>query len=132
MTITIEQLISHGISERVVALWRQSGIEALLPLQEEAVMRTGVLQNKSLIVFAPTSSGKTFIAELAALKHLEANRKVIYLVPTRRLQRRSIAGLGGFMPRWAIASLSPRGKDPMPMRRRWKGVLICLSPYMKR
>ncbi|HQH12530.1 MAG TPA: DEAD/DEAH box helicase, partial [Candidatus Sumerlaeota bacterium] len=85
MTITIEQLISHGISERVVALWRQSGIEALLPLQEEAVMRTGVLQNKSLIVFAPTSSGKTFIAELAALKHLEANRKVIYLVPTKAL-----------------------------------------------
>lgn len=85
MTITIDQLVSHGISERVVALWRQSGIEALLPLQEEAVMRTGVLQNKSLIVFAPTSSGKTFIAELAALKQLEASRKVIYLVPTKAL-----------------------------------------------
>lgn len=85
MSLGIENLKAHGISRRPIEIWKQDGITSLLPLQEEAVMRTGVLQNKSLIVFAPTSSGKTFIAELAALKHLESSRGVIYLVPTKAL-----------------------------------------------
>jgi helicase len=85
MPLAIENLEAHGISRRAIEIWKQDGITSLLPLQEEAVMRTGVLQNKSLIVFAPTSSGKTFIAELAALKHLESSRGVIYLVPTKAL-----------------------------------------------
>jgi len=85
MTLNIEQLSAHGISARVIALWKKGGIDTLLPLQEDAIIRAGVLQNKSLIVFAPTSSGKTFIAELAALKHLEASRKVVYLLPTKAL-----------------------------------------------
>ncbi|MBN1899861.1 DEAD/DEAH box helicase, partial [Candidatus Sumerlaeota bacterium] len=85
MSLGIESLEAHGISRRVISLWKRDGVNALLPLQEEAVARTGVLQNKSLIVFAPTSSGKTFIAEIAALKHLESSRAVIYLVPTKAL-----------------------------------------------
>jgi replicative superfamily II helicase len=49
------------------------------------VAEYGVLQGRSAIVFAPTSAGKTLIAELAALSHLEARRRVIYLVPTKAL-----------------------------------------------
>jgi helicase len=85
MALNVEQLSAHGLSARMIALWKKGGIDTLLPLQEDAIIRAGVLQNKSLIVFAPTSSGKTFIAELAALKHLEANRKVVYLLPTKAL-----------------------------------------------
>ena len=85
MVLSVEQLSAHGLSARMIALWKKGGIDTLLPLQEDAIISAGVLQNKSLIVFAPTSSGKTFIAELAALKHLEANRKVVYLLPTKAL-----------------------------------------------
>ncbi|MCX7001275.1 MAG: DEAD/DEAH box helicase [Candidatus Sumerlaeota bacterium] len=85
MVLNVEQLSAHGLSARMIALWKKGGIDTLLPLQEDAIISAGVLQNKSLIVFAPTSSGKTFIAELAALKHLEANRKVVYLLPTKAL-----------------------------------------------
>ncbi len=85
MTLTIDQLQAHGFSPRVIDLWKATYAETLLPLQEEAVTRYGFLQGKNLIVFAPTSSGKTFLAELAALKHLEANRRVIFLVPTKAL-----------------------------------------------
>ena len=85
MPLGIEHLEAHGISRRVLEIWKQTGITRLLPLQEEAVMRTGVLQNRSVIVFAPTSSGKTFIAELAAMKHLESHHRVVYLVPTKAL-----------------------------------------------
>ncbi len=85
MTLTIDQLQAHGFSPRVIDLWKATYAETLLPLQEEAVTRYGFLQGKNLIVFAPTSSGKTFLAELAAVKHLEANRRVIFLVPPKAL-----------------------------------------------
>ncbi|MFH0795424.1 MAG: DEAD/DEAH box helicase, partial [bacterium] len=85
MALSLEGLRAHGFSERVVSLLRERFTNELLPVQEEALARHGFLQGRSLIVFAPTSSGKTFIAELAALKHLEANSRVIYLVPTKAL-----------------------------------------------
>jgi len=85
MPVGIEHLESHGISRRVIGVWKNSGIETLLPLQQEAVARSSLLQGGSLVVFAPTSSGKTFIAEIAALRHMEENRRVVYLVPTKAL-----------------------------------------------
>jgi ATP-dependent DNA helicase len=85
MVLTVDRLKSYGFSDRVIDIWKQSGINELLPLQEQAVSHTGLLRDQSLIVFAPTSSGKTFIAELAAIRELEASRRVIYLVPTKAL-----------------------------------------------
>jgi len=85
MALSLDGLRAHGFSERVVSLLKERFTKELLPVQEEALARHGFLQGRSLIVFAPTSSGKTFIAELAALKHLEENSRVIYLVPTKAL-----------------------------------------------
>ena len=85
MSLPIEQLAALGLSQRVVDAWSRHGIRHLLPLQEKALAEYGFLHGKSLLVFAPTSSGKTFVAEMAALKHLEQNRRVVYLVPTKAL-----------------------------------------------
>ena len=41
--------------------------------------------NNNLLVAAPTSSGKTFIGEMAAITQLIHQKKVIYLVPSRCL-----------------------------------------------
>jgi len=41
--------------------------------------------NNNLLVIAPTSSGKTFIGEMAAITQLIHQKKVIYLVPLRCL-----------------------------------------------
>jgi helicase len=57
----------------------------LLPLQRHAVEQTALLAGESLLVSAPTASGKTLLAELAAIRALEASRTVLYLVPTRAL-----------------------------------------------
>jgi len=42
-------------------------------------------RGKNLLVIAPTSSGKTFIGEMAAITQLIHQKKVIYLVPSRCL-----------------------------------------------
>ena len=55
--------------------------EELRPAQENAV-KAGLLDGKSLLVCTPTASGKTLIAELAAIKTiLQHKSKVIYIVP---------------------------------------------------
>lgn len=85
MLLSIQHTLSHGISQAVIDIWKEKGIENLLPLQETALREYSFLRGENLIVFAPTSSGKTFIAEMAAIKNLESNKKVIYLVPTKAL-----------------------------------------------
>jgi len=83
--IPIESLAAHGFSPRAVRLWRSHGYRALLPLQVKALAEYPFLNGRNLVVFAPTSSGKTFVAEMAAVRHLEQGRKVVYLVPTKAL-----------------------------------------------
>lgn len=84
----IDDLRAFGFSERLIDRWRDTGVDYLLPLQVRAIRNYGFLRGASpenLLVLAPTSSGKTFVAELAAMRHLEAGRRVIYLVPTKAL-----------------------------------------------
>ncbi len=59
----------------------KEGITSFRPAQEKA-LEAGLLEGKSLLVCTPTASGKTLIAEMAALKHiLEGKGKTIYIVP---------------------------------------------------
>jgi len=60
-------------------------IKVLRPAQVKAV-ENGLLDRKNLLVCTPTASGKTLIAELAALKSIiEGNGKAIYIVPLKAL-----------------------------------------------
>lgn len=55
----------------------------LNPVQEKSV-NSGLLDQKSLLVCAPTASGKTLVATMTITKHLGTG-KVIYLVPLKAL-----------------------------------------------
>jgi len=67
--------------ELVEKLLEISEFEKLNPVQKEAIKK-GLLNEKNLVIFAPTASGKTFCTELAAIKKiLEKNEKVVYMVP---------------------------------------------------
>lgn len=60
-------------------------ITELRPAQEKAV-KAGLLEGKSMLVCTPTSSGKTLIAELAAITTiLSQKRKAVYIVPLKAL-----------------------------------------------
>jgi helicase len=49
------------------------------------VKEFGLFGTGNLIVFSPTSSGKTFVGEMAAVKAARENTKVFYLVPQKAL-----------------------------------------------
>ncbi|MBI3026471.1 DEAD/DEAH box helicase, partial [Candidatus Woesearchaeota archaeon] len=60
-------------------------IKQLRPAQEKSVKK-GLLEGRNLLVCTPTASGKTLIAELAALKSIiEGRGKAVYIVPLKAL-----------------------------------------------
>ena len=84
-TETLETLTPHGIPQSVLDRWREEGIEELNPLQLEAINDAGVTVGRTVLASAPTTSGKTLIAELAALSAIDRGRKAVFLLPTRAL-----------------------------------------------
>ena len=61
-----------------------SGFGKPNPVQELAI-RKGLAGSRNMVVAAPTASGKTLIAEMAALDTVRKSRKVVYIVPLKAL-----------------------------------------------
>ena len=76
------QLSSWGLPEKVMEQYAKRGIISMFEWQAKCLMLPGVLSGGNLVYSAPTSAGKTLIAELLALKCvLESNKKVIIILP---------------------------------------------------
>lgn len=85
--MVIKDLGKYGGSLRLINILSSSGVEELYPPQVMAI-KAGLLKTrKSFVISAPTASGKTLIAEMAALQAIERSGKVVYLVPLRALAR---------------------------------------------
>ena len=80
----VSELSGAGVPDDIVAAWA-TRFENLNRLQIEAVNDYAVLDGQSLLVAAPTSSGKTFLGELAAARAMLAGEKVAYLAPYRAI-----------------------------------------------
>ncbi len=87
----IKALSAYGFGPAVITSWEAEGHKALLPIQEKAILEGKVLEGKNVLVLSPTSSGKTFVAELAAVKAVQQKRQVIYLVPQKALAEEKFA-----------------------------------------
>src|SRR5687768_14290490 len=84
-SMRVEMLEAYNVPPDVVTLWREAVGQRLLPVQERAVKEFGLFGSGNLVVFSPTSSGKTFIGEMAAVHAARASTRVFYLVPQRAL-----------------------------------------------
>lgn len=78
-------LAAFGIPAPVVDAWRGRYPGGLNRLQVAAVNKHGVLAGSSLLVVAPTSAGKTFIGELAAMRVVGEGRRAVFLLPYKAL-----------------------------------------------
>ncbi|MBU0898470.1 MAG: DEAD/DEAH box helicase [Nanoarchaeota archaeon] len=72
------------VSEAVQKVLELSGFDSLNPVQKQAV-DSGLLEDGNMVIASPTASGKTMIAEFAALDAIKKNKKVIYIVPLKAL-----------------------------------------------
>ncbi|MGC9121543.1 MAG: DEAD/DEAH box helicase [Thermogladius sp.] len=80
----VEELESYALRKEYINLLIRRGIEALNPVQEEAV-RSGLFSSLNIVVSAPTASGKTLIGEMGIVKAVQEGGKGVYLLPLRAL-----------------------------------------------
>ena len=73
------------LSKSAISFLKSQGFVKLYPPQADSI-KSGLLDGKSLLISAPTASGKTLIAILAILGYLPKHKgKVVYLSPLRAL-----------------------------------------------
>jgi len=96
----IDQIEGPGIDVWRVGQLKSWGYVSLTEIQERA-FTAGVADGQSMIVCAPTSSGKTLVGEVGVVTGLRRGCKGVYLVPDRKPQPQaqpphSGAGCTGF------------------------------------
>ncbi|XP_055348119.1 DNA polymerase theta-like [Paramacrobiotus metropolitanus] len=112
------EIANWGLPEQVVAAYQRAGITTMFPWQA-ACLSIGagrVLNGGNLVFSAPTSAGKTLVAEILLLKRVvESGKKGLFVLPfvalaqeklatLRRLLNDSDVRVGGF-----IGNTSPPG-----------------------
>jgi helicase len=80
-----QELTKKGFPKSVTKLLEERGIKELNPVQKKALSTKFLENNANLVVATPTASGKTLIAELAALNAMNQGKKVLYTCPLRAL-----------------------------------------------
>lgn len=77
--------LKDKLNQALYNVLERENITELRPAQEKAINK-GLLDNKSLLVCTPTASGKTLVAEIAAMQSiLNKVGKAIYIVPLKAL-----------------------------------------------
>lgn len=101
----LDEVRGPGIDPWLMDRLRSWKIETLTEIQKLA-LSAGVADGHSMIVCAPTSSGKTMVGEIAVLTGLRAGRKGIYLVSHKALADQKY---DDFQRRFGEESDSPLG-----------------------
>lgn len=114
----LSDLEKYGLPRRLIDLWRHRQGERLLPVQRQAVA-SGLLgrgigheTSDDLIITAPTSSGKSFCAELAAARALAARQKVVMLFPLKALAEEKYRLLSSYYRPLGLRCLIVTGDHP--------------------
>ncbi|XP_076077115.1 DNA polymerase theta-like isoform X2 [Mytilus galloprovincialis] len=75
-------LSNWGLSEPVLNQYHSKGITAMFEWQAECLCKGNTLAGGNLVYSAPTSAGKTMVAELLVLKRvMETKKKAIFILP---------------------------------------------------
>jgi replicative superfamily II helicase len=113
VTGAIQDLEVYGFSQPVLeAISSRLGGAALSRMQQRAIAPGGLLAGHSVVVAAPTSTGKTLIGELAALGAAANGRRAMFLLPTRALVEEKYEEFAGtFGPAGVRAVRSYGGVD---------------------
>uniref|UniRef100_A0A670ZD39 DNA polymerase theta n=1 Tax=Pseudonaja textilis TaxID=8673 RepID=A0A670ZD39_PSETE len=75
-------LANWGLPKAVLEKYHGLGVVRMFQWQAECLMADQVLEGRNLVYSAPTSAGKTLIAELLILKRvLETQKKALFILP---------------------------------------------------
>ncbi|MCA9409424.1 MAG: DEAD/DEAH box helicase, partial [Candidatus Omnitrophica bacterium] len=81
----LQVLRDHNFSDKIIEIYKSSGIENLYPPQQEAINQ-GLLKGNSILMSVPTAAGKTLMAELCMLRSIVHNGgRCLYIAPLKAL-----------------------------------------------
>ncbi len=83
--LEIEFLRHFDFPEQYITTLQKAFGKHFLPLQEMGINKGKLFEGTNLLVQAPTSSGKTMLAELLFLHHARSPKSTLLLVPTKAL-----------------------------------------------
>lgn len=131
VTAEISSLEPYGFPPALLEAWSNS-IPSLNRLQVDAINEFGILDDTNVVVVAPTSSGKTMIGELAALKGALERKRALFLLPMRALVNDKYREFSQTYGEYGLRVIRTTGEvsDDIPdlMRGRYD---ICLMTYEK-
>ncbi|CAD5113342.1 DgyrCDS2518 [Dimorphilus gyrociliatus] len=85
-----------GLPDCVLNKYKEKGIESMFPWQAECLSCGKVLDGENLVYSAPTSAGKTLVAELLMFKRVkEKKKRAIYILPFVSVAREKMFSLQG-------------------------------------
>lgn len=84
VTSDLASLAAVGFPAPLIDAWA-GAVPSLNALQVAAINDYGILGGNHLVVSAPTSSGKTMVGELAALRSVLDRRRALFLLPLKAL-----------------------------------------------
>ncbi|GAB4329187.1 MAG: hypothetical protein Kow0069_36570 [Promethearchaeota archaeon] len=115
----MERNIPVGLPRFAAEHLERRGYHHLFDVQVEA-LGAGLLEGRSMVVCAPSASGKTLLVELAALRALNHSaQKVVYLVPLRALAAEKAVDFRRFLslkPSDVVATFGDEEVTPRSLR----------------
>jgi replicative superfamily II helicase len=127
----VRSLAAFGFPDDLLKAWA-AHIPSLNDLQLAAINDFHVLRGEHLLVSAPTSSGKTMVGELAALKGAIERNRTLFLLPLRALVNDKYHHFRRTYGAFGLRTIRATGEivDEIPdlMRGRFD---VCLMTYEK-
>jgi helicase len=131
VTAQVDSLKPYGFPPELLTAWAES-IPSLNELQQDAINEFGLLDGEHLVVSAPTSSGKTLVGELAALRGVLDRKRALFLLPMKALVNDKYAEFTRKYDAFGLRTIRATGdiNDDIPAL--MKGQYdVCLMTYEK-
>lgn len=132
VTADIQSLEAYGFPQQLLDAWA-GAIPSLNQLQIDAINEFNLLEGEHIIVSAPTSSGKTMVGELAALKGALERRRALFLLPLKALVNDKLRHFNQVYSAFGLRTICATGDstvdDILPLMRGQYD--ICLMTYEK-
>lgn len=130
-TADLGSLKSYGFPESLILEWAKH-IPRLNQLQLDAINEYSILSGANILVSAPTSSGKTMIGELVALKGSLEGKRSIFLLPLKSLVNDKHQQFNKIYSTYGIKTIRATGESTDEVPDLIKGRYdICLMTYEK-
>ena len=126
----LTEISGPGVDDQLKESLQRWGFEQLTDIQQRA-LAAGVASGKSLVVCAPTSSGKTLVGEIAVLHALRRGHRCLYLVSHKALADQKYTD---FETRFSSEASNPFGTVGLSTGDREEGDLqadILIATYEK-